>query len=191
MTAMDMVLRAITPADLESGRGGILDVFAAAFDGPPYHEGPADTARFNESLTRHASRTGFRCYIAEEGAGGRVAGFTYGYASLPGGWWYDIVAAALDPVAVDKWMCDAFEFVELAVHPAAQGQGLGGRLHDALLAGVPYWTALLSTYQGETAARQLYRRRGWVPLLEHFYYADGTVPMAILGLQLPVRPALR
>ena len=188
---MDITLRAITQDEVETVRTGILDVFAVAFDGPPYHEGPADTARFNESLTRHAGRTGFRCYVAEEGAGGRIAGFAYGYASLPGGWWYDIVAAALDPLVVDKWMCDAFEFVELAVHPDAQGQGIGGRLHDALLASLPYWTALLSTYQGETAARQLYRRRGWVPLLERFYFPGGAVPIVILGLELPVRHALR
>ena len=86
---------------------------------------------------------------------------------------------------------DAFEFVELAVHPDAQGHGLGARLHDTLLVDVPYRTAVLSTYQGETAARQLYRRRGWVPLLEHFYYPGGAVPMAILGLDLPVRRARR
>jgi len=186
---MDIALRAITPADLEAVRAGILDVFAAAFDGPPYHEGPPDTARFNATPTRHAGYTGFRCYVAQEGGGGRIVGFTYGYAALPGGWWYDIVAAALDPVAVDKWMCDAFEFVELAVHPAVQGQGLGGRLHDALLAGLPYWMALLSTHQSETAGRQLYRRRGWVPLLEHFYFPGGAIPLVILGLALPVRPA--
>ncbi|HEX6609069.1 MAG TPA: GNAT family N-acetyltransferase, partial [Chloroflexia bacterium] len=167
----------------------ILDVFTAAFAGPPYHQGLPDTARFNATLTRHARYTGFRCYVAEEGAGGRIVGFTYGYTALPGGWWYDLVAAALDRKTVDRWMGDAFEFVELAVHPDAQGHGLGARLHDTLLADLPYRTALLSTYQGETAARQLYRRRGWVPLLEHFYYPDGSVPMAILGLKLPLRPA--
>jgi ribosomal protein S18 acetylase RimI-like enzyme len=186
---MDITLRAVSPDEVEAVRAAILDVFAAAFDGPPYHEGPPDTARFNATLTRHARYTGFRCYVVEDGAGGRIVGFAYGYAALPGGWWYDLVAAALDPLMVDRWMGDAFEFVELAVHPDAQGHGLGARLHDTLLVDVPYRTAVLSTYQGETAARQLYRRRGWVPLLEHFYYPGGTVPMAILGLKLPVRPA--
>jgi GNAT superfamily N-acetyltransferase len=186
---MDITLRVVRPDEVETVRAGILDVFSAAFAGPPYHEGLPDTARFNATLTRHSRYTGFCCYIAEEGVGGRVVGFTYGYAALPGGWWYDLVAAALPPAGVARWMSDAFEFVELAVHPAAQGQGIGARLHDTLLADLPYRTALLSTYQGETAARQLYRRRGWVPLLEDFYYPGSTVPMAILGLKLPVRRA--
>ena len=59
-----------------------------------------------------------------------------------------------------------FEFVELAVRPDSQRRGIGGGLHDALLAGLPHHRALLSTWREERPARRLYLKRGWQVLQE-------------------------
>ncbi len=66
----------------------------------------------------------------------------------------------------DAWVGGHFEFVELAVLPEARGHGLGGRLHDVLLEGVPKERAMLSTDNGDSPAVRLYSARGWRKLGE-------------------------
>ena len=148
----------------------------------------AELAQFAETLPSHAKRKGFRCVVARETTTGQIIGFAYGYACQPGQWWHDTVANAMGKERAAEWLSDCFEFVELAVMPIMQGYGIGGRLHDALMAGVLYRTAMLSTYQGDTSAMQLYRKRGWTPLIEDFVYPSddptGDKPFVIMGLKL-------
>jgi len=164
-------------------RAEIVEVYREAFGASPYYQGEAEVARFaREALPIHAAHKGFRCVVArDEGA---VVGFAYGYTSAAGQWWHDWVAAQLDPAVSAEWMTDAFELVELAVLPAAQGRGTGGRLHDAVLAGLPHRTALLSTRDEDTPARRLYLKRGWVPLRESARHAPDGPPVLLMGLRL-------
>ncbi len=175
----------IAAPDLADLGEQMVEVYRAAFASPPYCEGEAEVRRFvEETLPRHVQRAGFRCCVARDQANGLVVGFAYGYTGQAGQWWHDIVARALDQVTTDRWLPGSFEFVELAVTPAAQGRGIGGRLHDALLEGLPHRTALLSTRRAGTPALRLYRRRGWVPVLENFVFPGGAEPYVILGLDL-------
>jgi len=160
------------------------EIYQAAFSIQEAREG-AD--RLMEMLEMHREREGFRCVIAQEETDQRIVGFAYGYTSRPGYWWFDTISHALSQHAIEIWFANAFEVVELAVHPTWQGQGIGGRIHDALLEDVPYSTAVLSTNQEETNAMHLYRKRGWVPLLEDFYFPGSTKPMVIMGLDLEAR----
>ncbi len=84
-----------------------------------------------------------------------------------------------------EWLTDAFEFVELAVDPDAQGIGIGRRLHDDLLDSVSQTTALLSTGQQESPAIRLYRSSRWIPLVSDFQYQSGGERTVIMGLDLP------
>ena len=135
-------------------------VYARAFGAPGYDE-PAETAqRFRaEQLPRHAEREGFRCVVALRSD--RMIGFAYGYTGERGQWWSDRVADLAPAEVADRWLGGHFEFVELAVDPGEQGQGVGTALHDALLADLPHGRALLSTYRDDRPAPRLYRRRGW------------------------------
>jgi ribosomal protein S18 acetylase RimI-like enzyme len=135
-------------------------VYARAFGAPGYDE-PAEAAqRFRaEQLPRHAGREGFRCVVAQRH--GRLIGFAYGYTGERGQFWSDWVAERVPAHLSDEWVGGHFEFVELAVDPGEQGQGIGIALHDALLAGLPHERALLSTYRDDRPAPRLYRRRGW------------------------------
>jgi len=162
----------------------VVDVYREAFAESPYYEGEEEVARFaEEALPRHTGRRGFRCVVARDA--GLVVGFAYGYVSGPGQWWHDWVAGLLGPALAEEWMTDAFELVELAVRPAAQRQGAGGRLHDAVLADRPHRTAILSTRDEDTPARRLYRRRGWLPLREGWRPTPGVPPLVFMGLRLP------
>jgi ribosomal protein S18 acetylase RimI-like enzyme len=166
--------------------GQLQRVYVAAFSLPPYWEGETDVVRFRESFMRHARRDGFRCVVAREQELG-VVGFGYGYTSKPGQWWRDIVEEGLGKENAKKWLSDAFEFVELAVLPTKQGQGIGGRIHDELLRGLPNQTAVLSTYQAESPALKLYRKRGWITLLWDFNFPGAARPILIMGRDLRSR----
>jgi ribosomal protein S18 acetylase RimI-like enzyme len=139
---------------------------------------------FDEILPRHARRTGFR-FLAARGADGELLGFAYGYEGGPGEWWHDRVAAALSPRERARWLAPGhFEFVELGVAPEREGDGIGSRLHDALLAGARGPTAVLSTEQSNTRARGFYERRGWRTLLDEIHFGEGYPPFVVLGKRL-------
>lgn len=146
---------------------------------------PAETGRAHASFTAsHASRRGFRAVAAL--ADDALTGFGYGYTSVPGQWWHDQVRSAIPDPQRASWLTDCFELCELHVAPGWQGQGIGRRLLTALAADVPERRMLLSTPEGPTRARRLYRSVGFVELAgNHFFPGDGR-PFAILGVELPL-----
>ena len=181
-------IHALPRADLtrKSARESLKRVYAAAFAPPPYNRTARDAGWFGGQLVKHKGYAGFRCFVVQD-EDKRVLGFAYGYSSKRGHWWHDAVAEALEGSLEAAWLEDAFEVVELAVDPAAQGRGLGGGLHDALLRGLPYRRALLSTIDAETPALALYRKRGWETLLRDFRFPGSTVPTRVMGLELETR----
>ncbi len=169
---------------VEAARSEFREVYQQAFAQPPYSRDAGVADGFAASLVRHVNRIGFRALVAREGGSGPIVGFAYGYGTGPGQWWHEQVARAMPPEQSERWLLGAFELVEFAVAPRAQGQRLGSRLHDTLLQDLPYRTAVLSTMQFETVALQLYRRRGWVPLLENFIFPGGARTYMIMGKDL-------
>jgi ribosomal protein S18 acetylase RimI-like enzyme len=174
----------LSARDIPQVRAQLIEVYRTALGEPPYNMKEEDAHRFGETLLRHATYEGFRGYAARNRTSGRIVGFVYGYTSQPGLWWRHIVEKALGPEQTTIWLEKAFEFVELAVHPDTQGQGLGGHLHDTLLRGLPYRTAVLSTAQSETVALNMYQRRGWITLKELFFFPGALIPYRIMGLIL-------
>ena len=191
-------LHPLARADLshKATRESLKRVYAAAFAPPPYNRTARDSSWFEGQLVKHKGYAGFRGFVVEDN--GLVVGFVYGYASKRGGWWHDAVERAFAGGPKAVWLEHAFELVELAVDPAAQGRGFGGRLHDALLQEIshrsllhpslPYRRALLSTIDAETTALALYKKRGWTPLLHNFRFPGSTVPTQVMGLELGGHP---
>ena len=186
--ALPVAFRAVSSTELPDLRDGIIDVYRDAFAQPPYHRGEEDLRDFAESFARHATFDGFQAILARSQPGGDVVGFTYGYTLAPGQWWYERVAP-LVPAARSISLLGAFLLTQLAVRPGLQGRGIGGRLHDALLAGVPHDRALLSTRQGDSPARHLYERRGWRPLLRDVAFPGAGHPYMVLVRELPRQAA--
>src|ERR1700712_1198803 len=73
---------------------------------------------------RHTAHPGFACRAAllDDDT---LVGFGYGYTTLPGQWWHDLVHKALDEDQSDTWLRNAFELSELHVLPDFQGDGTG------------------------------------------------------------------
>lgn len=120
-----------------------------------------------ERLIKHASYEGFRGYVIisddEE-----VLGFSYGYTSLPGQYYHELLSKELGPKEHEKWLADCFELVELAVHPSHRKKGLGKLLVNELLIGVDNKTSILTTQVNNHSARKLYEALGWFVVKEPF-----------------------
>ena len=162
----------------------IVDIYREAFGQAPYFKNDAEVRAFAAIFPRHMLHPGFRCVVALEEETQAILGFAYGYTGTARQWWHDIVVQKMTPTEAEKWMTDVFEVVELAVYPTAHGHGYGGRIHDALLQGLPHRTAVLSTYQVETNALKMYEKRGWVTLLSNFIFPGYADPYKIMGKML-------
>jgi ribosomal protein S18 acetylase RimI-like enzyme len=140
-------------------------------------------ARAAHAVT-HSSLPSFRFRTAVNGHG-RLVGFGYGYTSLPGQWWHDLVRRAVGRAETD-WLDNAFELSELHVSPASQGRGIGERVLRSLADGLPHSTMLLSTPEGDNRAWRLYRRVGFVDLARQHLFPGDHRPFAVLGTRLPL-----
>jgi ribosomal protein S18 acetylase RimI-like enzyme len=183
---MRIEITQISVQEIETVENQIVDVYRKAFAAPPYSMQETDVWQFASILPRHMYRKGFRCFVAKEvveqkQAERRILGFAYGYIGETGQWWHDLVARGLGREAAKEWLTDVFEVTELAVLPAVQGKGIGGKLHDALLHGLSQRTAVLSTAEVETVAVKLYQKRKWITLLHNFYFPGYSMPYRIMG----------
>jgi ribosomal protein S18 acetylase RimI-like enzyme len=173
------------PPDVVVGRlrPQIVEVHALAHGRSP--RAPRQVEFGSATLPRHSGRDGFR-FVAVVAPDGALAGFAYGYSGAAGQWWHDRVAAAMDDETRARWLDPPhFEFCEIAVLPELQGQGLGGRLHDALLAGRPEPRALLSTERnGNDDVLGFYDRRGWRVVLPEIRFGAEYPPYCVLGREL-------
>ena len=102
--------------------GEAMNIYVRAMNYPP-HAGSerAVTAR------RHAAHHGFACRAAllDDDT---LVGFGYGYTTVRGQWWHDLVRKALESSQAALWLNNAFELSELHVLPEYQGTGTGRRL---------------------------------------------------------------
>ncbi|MCA1725168.1 MAG: GNAT family N-acetyltransferase [Thermomicrobia bacterium] len=125
-----------------------------------------DLAAARASFLRCTGQRDFRGIVAI--SDGAVVGFGFGARSSPGSRWHDQMMAQLGddhPALRDAW-----RLVELAVAEEHRGRGIGGRVHDALLAVQPCPRALLCTYTTNARARAMYERRGWRYLHSAFIF---------------------
>jgi ribosomal protein S18 acetylase RimI-like enzyme len=142
-------------------------------------------------MERHAGYPGFRAVVAVlRGEPGEPVGFAYGFHGTPGQWWHDLVRDSLvgkrGSEAAAFWLDDPFEIAEVHVHPAHQGRGTGRAMMEHLAAGRPERTALLSTPEGHSRARRLYRSLGFTDLLPGFIFPGAGPCYAIMGVTLPL-----
>jgi hypothetical protein len=139
-----------------------------------------DPAVARESFTRYAGYDGFCGFVAYHGH--EAVGVGYGANSVPGIWWHDRVTPVLGsdhPALQDAW-----RLVELAVVATHRQIGIGGYLHDTLLAAQPCPRVLLCTGVANTRARTMYERRGWYYIAPAFDFPGEPHPYTIMGKEL-------
>ncbi|MCM3364566.1 MULTISPECIES: GNAT family N-acetyltransferase [Niallia] len=133
-----------------------------------------------ERLIRHTTYEGFRGYIiitAEE----ELLGFAYGYTSLPGQYYHELLSIEVNQKQYETWLKDCFEVVEFAVHPLYRNKGYGKKLIHELLKGVENKTAVLTTQVNNTVARHLYKQMRWIVIKEPFIPSEHEATYVIMG----------
>jgi ribosomal protein S18 acetylase RimI-like enzyme len=177
-----------SPADILARLADITAVYGAAFTPPPYQKPLPEIAAFARSLPNQLDREDYR-FCAAIAEGSELAGFAYGHSVRAGLWWQEQVRRVLPEQVAAEWLPDSFEFVELAVDPRFQRQGIGARLHDHLLGGVAYDRAMLTTMQADTPAYHLYQTRGWAVLGTDLLIPEVPRRYQVMGLDLRQRRA--
>lgn len=163
----------------------LMEIYSAAMSPPPEQSSGRQAV-----MRRHADYPLFRSVVAVAPDGDAV-GFAYGFRGGAGQWWHDVVTEELsrrDPSGVSRWFADSFEVAEVHVLPGWQGRGIGRAVLRRLARGRRERTAVLSTHDGRTPARSLYRSFGFVDVLPRFYF-PGTPDQAftIMAARLPLR----
>ena len=134
---------------------------------------------------RHTRNEGFACRaaVAEDAT---FVGFGYGYTTLPGQWWHDLVRRAMTAEMAAEWLNDSFELSELHVLPEFQGYGIGRLMLEQLTESIPHHAVLLSTPDADTRAFRMYRHLGFTDLARHYLFPGDGRPFAVLGARLPL-----
>lgn len=160
--------------------GDLLDVYAEAM------QVPSAAARHRQQIVAvHLERDGLR--VAAALSGDDLVGIGYGYRGSPGQWWHDQVRDVLSIEAARSWLDGAFEVCELHVRPAAQQGGLGRALLEDLLEQTDARTAVLTTPDAPTRARDFYRAGGWVELAGNVHFPGDSRAFAVLAKELKDR----
>lgn len=182
---MKPVIIELEKTQIESFQNQIITIYRDAFVLPPYNKSETEITSFANSFLSQLDRRAYKFVGAfAENNSKQLIGFSYGYSSTAGKWWHEHVKPAL-PKSIDtEWPDDNFQLTEIAVSPKAQGQGIGGRLHDCLLSDLPYERAILATMDADTFAYRLYKSRGWLPLLNNFLFPNVDRRYQILGRYL-------
>ncbi|MDH6115676.1 ribosomal protein S18 acetylase RimI-like enzyme [Kitasatospora sp. MAP12-15] len=125
------------------------------------HDDVAQAGFTSETLRRqiagHARRDEFTLIAAY--VDGQIVGFGYGFRCAPAYWYGEEL---LPSIPLEARTTDSLAGIcELAVRPGWQGQGVGTRLHSALLEALrPQWVSLLAM-PGDRPAQRLYHRLGY------------------------------
>jgi GNAT superfamily N-acetyltransferase len=181
---MAVTVKSLSNHQIETFQDQFVTIYRDAFRASPYCKWEEEVVDFALSLPQHVEREGFRMAVAAEDGTGTLVGFAYGYKNTPDQWWHQEVAGAARRQIVAEWLMNSFRLVEMAVTPEAQGQGIGGLLHDHLLGGLSYQKAVLSTLAAETNAYSMYHKRGWRVLLNDLFFPGVARPYRIMGLEL-------
>ena len=113
---------------------------------------------------------------------GQIVGIGFGSQAQRGQWWREKVAYEIGsnhPALENAWV-----LTQLNVLETYRSQGIGGEIHDALIAQQPCKQALLSTPISNTGAQEFYARHGWKVLHPGFAFARDAEPYMILQLQV-------
>jgi GNAT superfamily N-acetyltransferase len=185
-----VLIREVSRAEFLVGLDGLLAVYAAAM-----LPDPAQLPGRLAIMERHAAHPGFRAIAVTVPPSPQVVAFSYGFRGAPGQWWHDVVRAGVTAAsgtrAATRWLADSLEVAEVHVRPEYQRHGIGRRLLLALTAGRDERTAVLSTQDENSPARGLYLGMGFTDLLTRFDFPGGGPSYAVMGADLPLRPAPR
>jgi ribosomal protein S18 acetylase RimI-like enzyme len=137
----------------------IFEVYAIVYAEPPYNQTNEDRDSFRRRGPQQFRQWGFDLVAAH--AGGKLAGFTYGYPIPAQTRWWEGIEPPQDDAFTRETGDRTFAIIELGVLPEFRGQGLGHHLVDELLRGRTEERATLATHPGAMRVQRMYEQWGW------------------------------
>ncbi|MGH3853260.1 MAG: GNAT family N-acetyltransferase [Pseudonocardiaceae bacterium] len=138
--------------------------------------------RYGQRIKRHSAMSGFSAivaYVNEE-----PIGFAYGITRpTTTRWWATIQPPLTDPTFTREDGHRTFALFEVMVKPEHQGQGIGQRIHNTLLAIRGEQRVTIATDHGNIHARNTYTRWGY----HHIGTRQPTPPAPLLDVFLRTR----
>jgi GNAT superfamily N-acetyltransferase len=155
----------------------LVELYVQVYAEPPYNGGPKYSRHAFLSRTKEQlARPSFTLITAREA--GALIGFSFGFQMSPYGWWANATEAPPQILRASK-----FAVVELLVHDAHRGGGIGGSLIERLLTDRDEEYATLAA-RPDAAAHAMYLRWGW-KAVGHF--TTGPPNSDAMVLPLPLR----
>ncbi|MEV8315054.1 GNAT family N-acetyltransferase [Streptomyces sp. NPDC059900] len=185
---MSAIIRTVSGSRLLLYAEGVRAVYADAFGGAPWREGPEQADGYLRRLRADAARPGFTAALALDGE--TVLGWATAWTTprpFPAGRCYPQIAAALGESRTVAWLCGGREVDELAVAGRARGTGAGAALLRTVTADQGDGRCWLLTSVAAEEARAFYERAGWTPATHPA--AGGAGHAAYLGPRHPARTA--
>ncbi|MFI8992168.1 GNAT family N-acetyltransferase [Streptomyces antimycoticus] len=158
-TRTDVVIRTYGPGQVEPLLDTIADIWADAHpeivDNPSASTDGLSVPALHRQVLGHLRHEGFT--LAAAYAHGSMVGFGYAFPCTPEYWYGQLLPEIPEHIRAGRLM----GLCELAVSPAWQSQGIGSRLHAALLKAInPEWSSLL-VRPDNAEGRRLYERMGY------------------------------
>ncbi|MGW5366933.1 GNAT family N-acetyltransferase [Streptomyces sp. NPDC004009] len=169
-----MDIRVVTNDALLSHCAALRSIYVDAFCTPPWNEDEKKANGFVARLPMDVRRPGFIAALAFEGRD--LVGFSTAWTTLtpfPADRCYPQATAGLGQGRAHEWLCGAREIDELAVRPAARGNGIAARLLEAVTEDAPQGRAWLLTSLRAPQAIAFYHRRGWTQATHPSPNGDG------------------
>ncbi len=159
-TRTDVVIRIYGPGKVPPMLDVLADIWADAHpelvDNPGAEARGLSVAALHRQIEGHLKRPGFILVVGY--AGGTPVGFGYAF---PCGAEYWFGPGLVDQVPEGARTERLMGLCELAVRPPWQSQGIGTRLHEALLQAIaPRWSSLLALPSNQRG-QDLYARLGY------------------------------
>jgi ribosomal protein S18 acetylase RimI-like enzyme len=154
------------------------EVYAAA----PYRRA-ADPGEFGRRLGVQCRQPGFA--LAEARSGGFLVGYAAGMPLRPStSWWRTLTTPLPDEVTIE-YPGRTFCLIDLLVRAAWRRQGIGGTLHDLLLAGRSEERATLIVRPEATAAQSAFQSWGWHKIARSHDTEAGSAVADVMMTALP------
>lgn len=141
----------------------LLDPICALYDeifsAPPFFWRDDESVLHRERLLRLLDDPTFGVAVAQ--AGGRLAGFAYGFRVLPDTTRWAGLIGEVSPELVAEWPGRTFLLFDYGVQVSRRGQGIGRELHDALLGSRAEERATLTVQPTAKDTKAIYEHWGW------------------------------
>ena len=137
----------------------ICELYDEVFSVPPFFWRADESALHRERLLGLLDDPGFDVAVAR--AGDELVGFAYGFTVPPDTKRWSGLLVPVSTEVASEWPGRTFLLFDYGVRLTYRGQGIGRRLHDALLGSRPEERATLTVQPTAIDTKRIYEHWGW------------------------------